>query len=129
MSDLPTADEVIEIHDEIEEQYDLKHTGAAVASPWLELRDILEDIEEYEGTYLRAAGLLRHILTAHLFEDGNKRTAWTTTVLYLEDHDTEPAVRDTDEAERVLKRIRRFDVDEIADWLADGDLDRDRLDP
>jgi prophage maintenance system killer protein len=129
MSDLPTADEVIEIHDEIEEQYDLKHTGAAVASPWLELREILEDIEEYDGTYLRAAGLLRHILTAHVFEDGNKRTAWTTTVLYLENHDAEPAVRERDEAEQVLKRIRRFDVDEIAKWLANGDLDRDRLGP
>jgi len=129
MTDLPEVDEIIEIHDEIEEEYDLTHTGARVASPWLELRNLLEDVEEYDGVYRRAAGLLRDIITSHFFEDGNKRTAWTTTVLYLENHDTEPAVRDTDEVERVLKRIRRFDVDEIADWLAEGDLDRDRLDP
>jgi death-on-curing protein len=126
-SDLPTADEIIAIHNKIEREYDLTYTGAAVASPWLELREILEEVEDYEGTFLRAAALLRDILTAHLFEDGNKRTSWAVTRLYLENHDAEPAVRDAEEAERVLKRVRRYDVEEIADWLADGEIDSERL--
>jgi death-on-curing protein len=127
-SGLPTPRDIIEIHDEIEREYDLKFTGARVASPKLTLRDILDDIEDYEGMYLRAASLLRDLITAHVFEDGNKRTAWTVTVLYLENHDAEPAVRD-ESNERVLRRIRRFDTDEIAEWLASGNIDDDRLEP
>lgn len=34
-----------------------------------------------------------------------------------------------EEVERVLRRVRRFDVAEIADWLESGDLDRSRLEP
>jgi len=127
MNDLPDPDEIITIHDEIEDEYDLEYTGAAVAAPRLELRSILEDVDEYDGTFLRAAALLRHVLTAHLFEDGNKRTSWTVTAFYLESRDAEPAVTESDVVEKVLKRIRRYDVDEIADWLADGEIDRDRL--
>ena len=51
------------------------------------------------------------------------------TVLYLEDHDADPAVRDTERVERVLKRVRRYDIEEIAEWLATGEIDEDRLDP
>ena len=125
--DLPTPDEVITIHDEVEDVYDLKYTGAAVAAPRLELRNILEEVEEYDGTFLRAAALLRNVLTAHLFEDANKRTSWTVTAFYLESRGAEPAVTDKDEVEKVLKRVRRYDVEELADWLAEGEIDRERL--
>lgn len=104
------------------------YTGASVAAPRLKLERLLEDIDEHEGVYERAAALLMQLVTAHYFKDGNKRTAWAATELYLLDHAAEPDVGN-EEVERVLKRIRRYDVEEIADWLATGDLDRDRLDP
>lgn len=63
---------------------------------------------------------------AHIFEDGNKRTGWTTTVLYLEECGTEPAIRGT-EAEPVLRYIRSYDIEEVAEWLATGDIDESRL--
>lgn len=126
--DLPTAREIIQIHDQIEAEENLKYTGARVASPLLTFRRLLEDIDEYDGVHTRAAGLLRDIITTHAFEDGNKRTAWTVTVLYLEDRGTEPAVRG-EPAERVLRKIRRYDTEEIAEWLASGDIDEDRLSP
>lgn len=92
-SDLPTPEEIVEIHAEIEREYDFKYTGARVVAPELKLKRLLDDVDEYSGVYHRAAALLRKILTAHYFEDGNKRTAWTVTVLYLEEHDHEPAER------------------------------------
>lgn len=128
-TDLPTPAEIIEIHDEIEESYGLRHTGTSTALPEQTLKNILDDIEELDGTYLRAAALLRRLLSAHIFEDGNKRTGWTVMRLYLENHDTEPAVRETRRVARVLRRIQRFETEELAEWLASGSLDEDRLDP
>ncbi|MEZ3118221.1 Fic family protein [Halobaculum sp. MBLA0147] len=126
--DLPDARQVIDIHDRIEKQYDLKYTGAAVAAPRLKIERLLNGVAEHDGTYMRAAALLRDLITSHYFEDANKRTAWTVTNIYLKNHDAEPAVTD-DRVPHILKRIRRFDVDEIADWLATGEIDEDRLEP
>lgn len=125
---LPSPAEILAIHDEIEAEYDLKYTGARVAAPRLKLERILDETAEHGDVWLRAAFLLRKVLTAHYFEDGNKRTAWVTTRTYLEANGLEPAERGAD-AERVLRRIRRYDVDELAEWLETGELDRDRLDP
>jgi prophage maintenance system killer protein len=125
---LPEPREILDVHDTIEREYDLKYTGAAVAAPRLKLRRLVSDVAEYDGTFLRAAALLRKLITSHYFEDGNKRTAWATTVLYLERCSAEPAERGTS-VEQVLKRIRRYEVCEIAEWLATGKLDRDRLSP
>lgn len=124
--DLPSPRQIIAAHDEIEAEWDLKYTGARVGSPFLHLRKIVQTVAEYDGVYLRAASLLRSITTAHLFEDGNKRTAWVVTRAYLDEHAIEPAPHD-EEVERLLRRIRRYDVEEIAEWLESGALDRDRL--
>lgn len=123
---LPSERQIVAAHDEIEEEWELKHTGARVGSPFLHLRDILEEVRDYDNVYSRAACLLRKVVTAHLFEDGNKRTAWVVTRRYLRQHGFEPAP-DLEEVERLLRRIRRYDVEEIADWLESGDLDRERL--
>lgn len=125
---LPSIDEILATHEEIEEAYDLKYRGIRVAAPRGTLRDILSGAREYDDIYLRAAHLLRKLITSHIFEDGNKRTAWVVTREYLDRYDIEPAVR-SEEVERVLRRIRRYDIDEIAAWLDAGDLDRDRLHP
>lgn len=124
----PTPEEILATHQEIEDAYDMKYTGARVAAPKLKLKRILRDGEQHDELYVRAAFLLRKLITAHLFEDGNKRTAWVTTREYLADHDEEPAERGPD-SEKVLRRIRRFDVDEIAEWLETGEIDEDRLAP
>ena len=123
---LPAPEEVLAIHEEIEDEYDLKYTGTRVAAPKLDLREIRRDAGEFDDLYMRAAFLLRKLLTTHLFEDANKRTAWATTEVYLERNGATPAERDESVA-GVLKRIRRYDVDEIADWLETGEIDESRL--
>ena len=125
---LPTPAEIIATHDEIEEEYDLTHRGARVAVPRLKLREILDDVVSYDTVHQRAAALLRQVITAHLFEDGNKRTAWTTTIIYLDTVGDVPA-ETGDRVPHILRRIRRYDVDEIAEWLETGDIDEDRLNP
>lgn len=126
--DLPTAEEILVTHDEIEDQYDLKHTGAYSSVPQVELRDLLAEAEHQDGVYRRAAFLLRKLITEHIFEDGNKRTAWITTREFLESNGLQPA-ETGDRVPHVLRRIRRLGVDEIARWLESGEIDEDRLQP
>lgn len=125
---LPTPEEILATHAEIERAYDMKYTGTRVAAPKLKLRRIVRDADGYDDLYHRAAFLLRKLITAHLFEDGNKRTAWLTARKYLLENGEEPAERDSD-AGLVLRRIRRYDVAEIAEWLESGKIDESRLEP
>lgn len=125
---LPTPETILTIHEEIEDEYDMKYRGVRVAAPKLKLREILQDAADHDTLYGRAAFLLRKLVTAHLFEDGNKRTAWAVTRIYLERNDESPAEHGLP-VERVLRRIRRYDVDELAEWLETGDLDESRLEP
>lgn len=126
---LPSPREIISAHEEIEEASDLKFRGARVAAPRLELREILQEVRTYDNVWMRAACLLRKVLTAHLFEDGNKRTAWVVTRQYLEEHGVRPAQLRKVPVSHVLRSIRGFDVEEIAEWLETGGINRDRLNP
>lgn len=123
---LPTPEGILLAHEEIEEAYDMKYRGTRTVAPKVDLREIVAGAAELDGEYLRAAYLLRKLITAHVFEDGNKRTAWVVAREYLLRNDLEPAAR-REEVERVLRRIRRYDVEEIARWLASGSIDRSRL--
>nr|WP_306439936.1 type II toxin-antitoxin system death-on-curing family toxin [Brevibacterium sp. 91QC2O2] len=42
------------------------------------------ETEFYPSTLEKAAVLLRGVANAHAFVDGNKRTAWVTTVIFLQ---------------------------------------------
>lgn len=130
MSDLdpPTPEQIIAAHDEIEREYELAYTGTCVAAPKLKLRRIVTEAADQDDLYASAACLLRDLITAHVFEDGNKRTAWMVTRGYLDRNGVTPPEHDVS-AERVLRRIRRYEVDEIATWLAEGRIDRSRLEP
>lgn len=68
--DLPDADRIIQIHNRIENEYDLTHTGAAVAALRLNFRELLTQVDGYGGKYQRAAALLQKIITGHYFETG-----------------------------------------------------------
>lgn len=125
---LPTPEEILATHEEIEDAYDMKYTGVKVAAPKLKLKRILRDADDYDDVYDRAAFLLRKLITAHIFEDGNKRTAWTTVREYLDAHGETPANHGPS-AKPVMYRIRRFNVEEISEWLETGDIDEDRLEP
>lgn len=127
-SHLPTPDDILQIHEDIEEAYDMTHTGTRAYLPEQKLQNVVDEAQEQEDTYERGAVLLRDLITTHVFKDGNKRTAWVTTRQYLKQHGEEPAGADAS-PERVLTRIQRFEVPEIAEWLRNGSIDEDRLEP
>ncbi|HET7323063.1 MAG TPA: Fic family protein [Halococcus sp.] len=126
---LPTPAEIIATHDEIEKEYDLKYKGFMKAAPKSKLRrEVIEPAAEYDDPYHRAAVLLFGIQSVHVFEDGNKRTAWTETLAYLERQGITPDFSQDDATiERIVRRAGLFDVDELAGWFETGEIDEDRL--
>lgn len=128
-SDLPTAEEILATHEEIEKEYDLKYKGVMKATPKLKLREnVLDPAAEYDDPYHRAAVLLFEIQSVHVFEDANKRTAWTVTMEYLDRKGIVPEFRQDDEGiERIVRRAGLFDVDELAEWFETGEIDEDKL--
>lgn len=128
--ELPTANEIITTHKELEEIYDLKYRGIRVAAPRIKIRRIIRNAAEYgDDPYDRAAYLLRKLITSHYFEDANKRTAWTTILDYLDRHGLEPAKTEKGDTEPVLKAIRAFEVEELSEWLETGDIDENKFNP
>jgi prophage maintenance system killer protein len=126
--DLPAPDEILATHQQLEEVYDLTHTGLLKAAPRLKLeRDVLSPAREYDEPYHRAAVLLWRLISLHLFEDANKRTAWTVTVEYLSRNGIDTSHLDDEVVVRVVRRVGLFNVEELARWLDTGDIDTDRL--
>jgi prophage maintenance system killer protein len=127
---LPSGTQIVETHDVLEQTYDLDHKGAAVPHPDIHCSDIVRETRDnHFDPHDRAAYLLRRLITAHLFEDANKRTAWTTILEYLDRHGIEPANTEKEAVEPVLDAIRAFDVDELADWLETGEIDESKFNP
>lgn len=127
--ELPTGKEIMATHEEIEEDYDLKFKGVRVAAPRIKFKRIVREARDYDDVYHRAAFLLRKIVTAHYFEDANKRTALATVIDYLGRHGLKPAKTKKEETKPVLKAIRAFSVDELAEWLESGEIAESKFHP
>lgn len=128
-TDLPTAEEIIAMHEEIEAEYDLKYKGVRIAAPKLALReDVIDPAAEYDDPYHRAAVLLFGIPSTHVFEDANKRTAWAVTMEYLNNQGVDVGLQQPDETvERIVRRVGLFGTEELAEWLETGEIDEDKL--
>lgn len=127
--DLPTPGEIITIHERIDQRYDLKYEGVRIAAPRGMLRrEVIEPAAEYDDPYHRAATLLFGIQSAHVFEDANKRTAWTATMEYLERTEIKPDFQqDKETIERIIRRAGLFEIGELAAWFETGEIDESRL--
>lgn len=127
--DLPTPTEIIAAHDRIEMLYDLKYPGVRTAAPRSKLREnVLEPAGKYDAPYHRAATLLFGIQSVHIFEDANKRTAWTVMMVYLDRQGIVPELPQNGETiERIVRRAGLFDSDELAEWLETGEIDTSKL--
>ena len=91
-------------------------------------RNVVEPAAEHSDIYHRAAALLFGIPSVHVFEDANKRTAWTVTMEYLDRHGVDPAFQqDGETIERIVRRAGLFDAEELAEWLKTGEIDESKL--
>ena len=127
--DLPSPEQILAMHEEIEEEYDLKYPGVMKTAPKTKLRrEVIEPAEEQEDPYHRAAVLLFGIQSVHVFEDANKRTAWAVTMEYLNDQGLAVDFKQDDNViERIVRRAGLFDTDELAEWLETGRIDESKL--
>ncbi|MEU9128567.1 type II toxin-antitoxin system death-on-curing family toxin [Kitasatospora sp. NPDC048540] len=74
-------------------------------------------VEAFEGRFGKAAALLHALAGNHPFVDGNKRTAWMSTVVFLDLHGLDMAAVDQQEAYRLVVEVASgelADVTEIA---------------
>ena len=124
---LPTPQDIIDVHDRLEEEYELKHTGTMKAAPKAKLRrEVIEPARECETPYRRAAVLLFKIPSVHVFEDANKRTAWTVTIRYLNRKGVKPEFEQDDETiEKIVRRAGLFYPKELAAWFETMKIDVD----
>jgi death-on-curing protein len=120
--DLPTVEEIDSHHDSVVEEYDIKYTGVNAFNPSETMYSILQDADKQEDPYEKAAVLLRRLPVTHIYEDGNKRTTWLTVTDYL-DRKGFDYPQDAEEIDKVLKQIRSFDIEELADWLETGEIE------
>lgn len=131
MSDgeLPTAEEIITVHEQLEEAYDLKHKGLMKAAPKLKLRTkVIDEAAKYDEPHHRAAVLLFRIPSVHIFNDANKRTAWTVTQEYLDRCGLDPTVpQGSETTEKIIRRAGAFSIEELAEWLETGEIDLERV--
>ncbi len=81
---------------------------------------ILEVAKKAEGIYLKAAILLKMIATTRVFQDGHHRTAYIVTKTFLEKNDVEIKERTEQEVIKFIKDIRKYDIEQVKDWLENG---------
>ena len=92
---------------------DLSLVQSAVARPQAEMYGI----EAFTGLFEKAAALLQSLTGNHPFVDGNKRTAWLCTVVFLDVNGTDMLEIDQEEAFKLVMGIAAgalSDIPEIA---------------
>jgi hypothetical protein len=56
--------------------YDLTQDGTSHPKPEFVLEGVASDVESITDPHTKAATMLRRLISAYVFEDGKKRTAW-----------------------------------------------------
>ncbi|WP_371497297.1 type II toxin-antitoxin system death-on-curing family toxin [Kitasatospora sp. NBC_00374] len=70
-------------------------------------------VEAYEGRFEKAAALLHGLAANHPFVDGNKRTAWMGTVVFLDLHGADMAAVDQAEAYRLVVEVAAGELADV----------------
>ena len=89
---------------------------------------VIEKSKESTGdVYDKAAILLFNLVVNHGFASGNKRTGFIITIRFINQNKGKTRIRNFDKAERILRNIRKFNIEELAVWLRTGDIDEAKL--
>ena len=90
---------------------DLGLLDSAVHRP----RSQMFGMEAYPDLLEKAAALLHSLVVNHPFVDGNKRTAWMCTAVFLDVNGIEVLDIDQDEAFKLVLSIACGAIDDVAD--------------
>jgi death-on-curing protein len=72
-------------------------------------------VEAYPGLFEKAAALLQSLAINHPFVDGNKRTSWLCTVVFLDLNGADMLEIDQDEAYKLVIDVASGSAEEVAD--------------
>ena len=80
---------------------------------------VMYGVEPYEGLYRKAAAYAYHIITRHVFRDGNKRTGMRAAFLFLRINGSPVISATDDEIVGVAVGIAesKVELDTLAEWL------------
>lgn len=83
---------------------------------------ILNEVKKERGIYRKAAVLLKRIIEVRIFCDGNHRTAYGVTDVFLRENGVKIKIEKQQKIIRFIREIRQYDIDEIEAWLKDGKI-------
>jgi death-on-curing protein len=75
-------------------------------------------VEAYADLFEKAAALLQSLAVNHPFVDGNKRTAWLCTVVFLDVNGMEMVEVDQDQAYELVVGVAAGEISALADIAA-----------
>jgi death-on-curing protein len=119
----PTLEQVLDIHEDAVKQFG----GRLPVNDFTMLHSALErpkvtfgGQDLYPDIFTKAAALISSLILNHPFDDGNKRTALLTTMLFIELNGYELTVKKfSDETYEFVVGIdlKKYDFDEFLEWL------------
>lgn len=115
----PDINLVLKIHDEMLSEFggfSGFETGVNV------FKVILNEVKKERGIYRKAAVLLKRIIEVRIFCDGNHRTAYGVTDVFLRENGVKIKIEKQQKIIRFIREIRQYDIDEIEAWLKDGKI-------
>jgi death-on-curing family protein len=89
---------------------------------------ILDEVQNMDGDlFEKAARLLMRFIKAHGFASGNKRTAFIVATHFISANGGRARIKNFEQAEKVLKNVRRFETSDIVEWLRKGEIDETKI--
>jgi death-on-curing protein len=122
-----TIEQVIELHDEMLKRYgglpgirDKNLLWSAIDAP----KAAMFGQEMYPSVYEKAAAYLYHLVCNHPFNDANKRTGFTVTLVFLEVNNAKQAFKKEDLEDLVIEVAKGKETKErITRFLKYGSLE------
>jgi prophage maintenance system killer protein len=112
-----STSQLIEINERVLKEIKVKRADSHRVANRTKLDSILDEVRELEGdAYDKASRLMIGLTREHVFDSGNRRTAYTATKLFLE---ANGATLDAEPDPRVLTGIREgfYRMEEVVEWL------------
>lgn len=79
--------------------------------------------ELYPGVYKKAALYARNIILSHPFVDGNKRTAMTSAIVFMEDNGYHFVAKEGQVEKFALKIVNKhLEINAIAKWFKENSM-------
>lgn len=115
----PDRDFIIRIHDEMIREFGGHHGFER----GINLFDVVVKwVKETRGSlYRKAAVFLKSSVNVRIFADGNHRTAFEVTDVFLRMNGGQIKITDEQKVIRFIKDIKNYSIEEIEAWLRHGE--------